>query len=70
MLGWGRAPRAVWQFPSAEARRLTARRAWQTEAHPRYGVTRQEELGLEVDRGERCQGWDTVIKGKAAVQHG
>jgi hypothetical protein len=29
---------------------VTTRRAWQTEAHPRYGVTRGEELGLEADR--------------------
>jgi hypothetical protein len=47
---------------------VTTRRAWQTEAHPRYGVTRGEELGLEADRAG--SGWDTVNKGKAAGQHG
>jgi len=45
---------------------VTTRRAWQTEAHPRYGVTRGEELGLEADRAG--SGWDTVNKGKAAGQ--
>ena len=52
------------------SQKVPIRRAWQTEAHPRYGVTRGEELGLEADRGERCQGWDTVNKGKNARQHG
>src|ERR1700719_628980 len=32
--------------------KVTTRRAWQKEAHPRYGVTRGEELGLEADRAE------------------
>src|SRR5258708_2369974 len=32
------------------SQKVPTRRAWQMEAHPRYGVTRGEELGLEADR--------------------
>ena len=53
MLGWRGAPRSVWQFFFCGGQKVTTRRAWQTEAHPRYGVTRGEELGLEADRAER-----------------
>ena len=49
-------------IPFRGSQKVPTRRAWQTEAHPRYGVTRGKELGFEAARGERCQGWDTVNK--------
>jgi hypothetical protein len=40
---------------------VTARRAWQTEAHPRYGSdARGGAWSRSGPRGERSQGWDTV----------
>jgi hypothetical protein len=45
--------------------KVTTRRAWQTEAHPRYGVTRGEELGLEADRaGSGARVGAQLIKGR------
>src|ERR1700722_4705465 len=47
--------------------KVTTRRAWQTEAHPRYGSdARRGAWSRSGPRGERCQGWETVDKGKAA----
>ena len=47
------------------AQKLTTRRAWQTEAHPRYGVTRGEELGLEADRaGSGARAGTQLIKAR------
>src|ERR1700722_5598621 len=47
--------------------KVTARRAWQTEAHPRYGSdARGAALSRNRPRGGRCQDWDTINKGNAA----
>jgi hypothetical protein len=44
---------------------VTTRRAWQTEAHPRYGVTRGEERGLEAARaGSGARAGTQLIKGR------
>jgi len=48
---------------------VPTRRGWQTEAHPRYGVTRGEELGLEANRaGSGARARTQLNKGKAAGQ--
>jgi hypothetical protein len=45
--------------------KVTPRRAWQTEAHPRYGVTRGEELGLEAARaGSGARAGTQLINGR------
>ena len=52
------------------SQKVTTRRAWQTEAHPRYGVTRGEELGLEAERagsGARA-GTQLIREGRCAAR--
>jgi hypothetical protein len=51
--------------------KVTTRRAWQKEAHPRYGVTRGEELGLEADRAESgARAGTQLIKARPPGKHG
>jgi hypothetical protein len=58
-------------IPFCGGQKVRIRRAWQTAAHPRYGVTRGEELGLEADRAGSGAGAGTqLIKGKPPGKHG
>jgi hypothetical protein len=50
---------------------VATRRPWQTEAHPRYGVTRGEELGLEADRvGSGARVGTQLVKGRPPGEPG
>ena len=52
MLGGGRAPRAVWQFSFAEARRCQPGARGRRKPIHAMGVTREEATA----RGKRCKG--------------
>jgi hypothetical protein len=57
-------------IPFCGGQKVTTRRAWQTEAHLRYGVTRGEELCLEADRAvSAAKAGTLLLKGRPQGKH-